>query len=100
MKTRSLLLVAVGVCWFALAATGADWPQWRGPQRNGISKETGLLKEWPKDGPTLLWHVQDVGAGYSTPAVVCDRLYLLSNKGEEHEFVQARAVKDGKQLWS
>jgi outer membrane protein assembly factor BamB len=78
----------------------ADWPQWRGPQRNGISQETGLLKEWPKDGPKQLWQVTDVGDGYSTPAVVGDRLYLLSNKGADDEFVQAREVKDGKQVWS
>src|ERR1700682_2304586 len=99
MKTRWLLLVAAVVGAFALTAAANDWPQWRGPQRNGISKETGLLKEWPKDGPKLLWHVQDVGSGYSTPAVVGDRLYLLSNKGEDEEVVQARAVKDGKQVW-
>ena len=47
----------------------------RGPQRDGISKETGLLKEWPKGGPKLLWQVNDVGYAYSTPAVVGDRLY-------------------------
>ena len=86
MKTRWLLLVAAGIVGtFALTAAANDWPQWRGPQRNGISKETGLLKEWPKDGPKLLWHVQDVGAGYSTPAAVGDRLYVLSNKGEDDE---------------
>ena len=65
-----------------------DWPQWRGPQRNGISQETGLLKEWPKEGPKLLWQVDKLGSGYSTPAVAGDRLYLLGNEGLENEFVQ------------
>ena len=51
-------------------ASAADWPQWRGPRRNGISQEKGLLKEWPKDGPKLLWQIKDIGDGYSTPAVV------------------------------
>jgi outer membrane protein assembly factor BamB len=78
----------------------ADWPQWRGPLRNGISQETGLLKEWPKEGPKLLWQLKDIGEGFSTPAVVGERLYVLSNKGMDNEFVQALDVKDGKQVWS
>src|SRR6185436_4178698 len=78
-------------------AFGDDWPQWRGPNRDGISKETGLLKEWPKDGPKLLWQVTDLDDGYSTPSVVGDRLYVQSSKGIDDEFVQARDVKDGKQ---
>jgi outer membrane protein assembly factor BamB len=82
-----------------LAFTGADWPQWRGPQRNGISQEKGLLQEWPQDGPRLVWQANDIGFGYSTPAVVGDRLYLLSNR-ESDEFVQAHSVKDGSQVWS
>jgi outer membrane protein assembly factor BamB len=81
-------------------AYAADWPQWRGPERNGISQETGLLKEWPKEGPPVLWVQKDIGYGYSTPSVVGDRLYLLSNTGMENEFVQALDVKDGKQIWS
>src|SRR6266496_2016106 len=83
-----------------LAVVAGDWPQWRGPQRNGVSSETGLLKEWPKAGPTLRWKVADVGSGYSTPAVVGDRLYLLANEGLDNEFVRALAVKDGKRVWS
>jgi outer membrane protein assembly factor BamB len=78
----------------------ADWPQWRGPERNGISKETGLLKQWPKDGPKLLWQVNDIGYGYSTPAVVGERLYLVSNQGVDNEFVQALEVKSGKRIWA
>src|SRR5262245_38112078 len=51
-------------------ATAADWPQWRGPNRDGISKDTGLLQEWPKDGPKIRWKLTDIGPGYSTPVVV------------------------------
>jgi outer membrane protein assembly factor BamB len=83
-----------------VTAFAADWPQWRGPVRTGVSPETGLLKEWPKDGPTLLWQIKDIGYGYSTPAVVGDRLYLLSSEGLENEMVQARSVKDGSKIWS
>jgi len=83
----------------ALSALANDWPQWRGPQRNGVSQETGLLKEWPKGGPKLQWKVVDAGSGYSTPSVVGDRIYLLGNEGLENEFVEALAVKGGKRIW-
>jgi len=66
MKIRWPVLLACLGC-FAVAAAGANWHQWRGPQRNGISQETGLLKEWPKEGPKLLWQVKNIGSGYSTP---------------------------------
>ena len=91
------LVIAIAVC--AGPAFAADWPQWLGPQRNGISKESGLLKEWPKEGPKLAWQAKEIGSGYSTPAVVGDRVYLLGNEGMENEFVQALAAQDGKQVW-
>jgi outer membrane protein assembly factor BamB len=91
----TILLLSV-----AAPASGEDWPQWRGPQRDGISKEKGLLKEWPEDGPKLLWQVKDLGQGYSTPAVVGDRLYVISNKGLDEEYVEARNAAHGKQAWS
>lgn len=90
----SLLLVGASL------AMAADWGQWRGPNRDGISAETGLLKEWPKDGPKLLWQQKEIGYGYSTPAVVGDRLYVISNTGMDNEFVQALSTADGKQIWS
>ncbi|HWH69919.1 MAG TPA: PQQ-binding-like beta-propeller repeat protein, partial [Candidatus Sulfotelmatobacter sp.] len=77
-----------------------DYPQWRGPQRNGVSPETGLLKEWPKEGPKLLWKVSDLGLGYSTPAVAGERLYVLKNEGLENESVVALNSKEGKSVWS
>src|SRR5262245_57439203 len=98
MKTRLLLLTAClgGV---TLPALAADWPQWRGPNRDAVSKETGLLKEWPKAGPKLLWTARNTGVGYSTPAVVGDRLYVLGGRdGNEH--LLALDVKDGKEAWS
>src|SRR5256712_12036116 len=83
----------------ALSAFGDDWPQWRGPQRNGVSQETGLLKEWPKDGPKVVWKLDDLGAGYSTPAVAAGRVYLQTNTKDEESAIALEA-KDGKQLWS
>jgi outer membrane protein assembly factor BamB len=77
-----------------------DWPQWRGPHRNGISDEKGLLKEWPKDGPRLVWKITNAGSGYSTPVVVGERLYLLGSEGVDNEFVEALFVANGKRVWS
>jgi outer membrane protein assembly factor BamB len=85
---------------FTFAASAADWPQWRGANRDGISKETGLLKEWPKEGPKLLWHEKEIGSGYSTPAVVAGRVYVMSNEGMDKEYVQAIDAKNGKQFWA
>jgi outer membrane protein assembly factor BamB len=95
-----LLFTVVVAGTLTVAATAADWPQWRGPDRNGISKETGLLAMWPKDGPRLVWQIKDIGYGYTTPAVVGPRLYLVSSKGNDNEFVQAREVKDGAEVWT
>src|SRR5690242_6201799 len=99
MKTgRSMLALACVALWSA-AVVAADWPQWRGPRRDGISAERGLLKQWPAEGPRLVWQAKDIGDGYSTPSVVGDRLYVLSNKGMDDEFVQALDTKDGRPIW-
>ena len=95
-----VLGMGIGLCFLPLETRAADWPQWRGPQRNGISAETGLLSEWPKEGPKLVWQVKDIDSGYSTPSVVGDRLYLLSNQGLDNEFVQMLDAKGGKRIWS
>ncbi len=102
------LTAAVCLCFSAVtfprpsltATANADWPQWRGPSRNGISPERGLLKEWSKEGPKLLWEVGDIGDGYSTPSVVGKRIYLMSNRGLDNEFVQALSTADGQVIWS
>jgi len=93
-------LVIVALLVYPLFTEAADWPQWLGPERNGISQETGLLEKWPADGPALLWRIEDLGSGYSAPVVVGDRLYILANEGLDNEFVQALKVADGKQIWS
>jgi outer membrane protein assembly factor BamB len=94
------LKIIFGLCILTTPIQANDWPQWRGPLRNGVSQETGLLKEWPKEGPALRWKLNDIGSGYSTPSVVGDRLYLQGNDGLENEFVAAIAVNDGKRVWT
>jgi len=81
------------------AVRADDWPQWQGPDRNNVSKETGLLKSWPKDGPKLLWTFEKAGVGYSGPAVVGDHLYTMGGR-EDTSCVFAIDVKSGKELWS
>src|SRR3954462_14091410 len=100
MRERRLVLIVAGFAISGLTAVAADWPQWRGPRRDGISQETGLLQEWPKDGPKLLWELQDAGDGYATPAVAGARIYMLGSRGVEDEFVQSLAVADGKAQWT
>lgn len=91
------------VC-FGLAACflpillAADWPQWRGPERNGVSKETGLLKTWPKGGPKLVWQSKDLGLGFSSFAVVGERLYTMGAFNEE-TYVLALDAATGKEIW-
>lgn len=99
MKARTLTLSAV-VCLCAASVMAADWPQWRGPDRSGVSNERGLLKEWPAGGPKLLWQVNDLGDGYSTPVVVGSRIYMMSNHGMDNEYVQAISAVDGKVIWT
>lgn len=77
----------------------ADWPQFRGPNRDGYSQDKGLLKEWPKAGPKLVWTWKDAGAGYSGPAVVGDTLYMMGAR-EGSEYLYALDIKGPKELWS
>lgn len=83
----------------AAADPGAfDWPQWRGQDRDGLSKETGLLQDWPADGPKQVWKITGLGEGYSTPTVSAGRIYVLGTKGND-EFMICLNEKDGTRVW-
>lgn len=76
-----------------------DWPQWRGPDRTGISTETGLSKEWPKTGLPAVWSVSNLGSGYGTVAILADRIYVQGTQAKSSAvFCLNRA--DGKMLWA
>ena len=77
----------------------AEWPQWRGPNRDGLSKETGLLKQWPEAGPPLAWKATGAGRGYSSLSASKGRLYTMGLRGER-EFVVAFDFKTGKEVWA
>jgi outer membrane protein assembly factor BamB len=95
---RSVLLSV-----FALSLTvtlqAADWPQWRGPNRDGISKDTDLLQEWPEGGPKLRWKRTDIGTGYSTPVVVGGKVFIQTTKGKV-EFALCLDEMTGKDVWT
>ena len=80
-------------------ASGADWPQFRGPARDGISKEIGLLRQWPKGGPKVLWTVP-VAQGYAAAAIVAGRVYHHDYDEKTSEWrVYCRSLRDGKEIW-
>ena len=87
------LFASLFVFGLVLPAAADDFPQWRGPNRNGISAEKGLLQEWPAEGPKLDWQVDGLGDGYSTPSIADGRIFLINNQGLEDEYVQASASK-------
>ncbi|HWH69548.1 MAG TPA: PQQ-binding-like beta-propeller repeat protein [Candidatus Sulfotelmatobacter sp.] len=85
-----------------LLSTGglaADWPQFRGPNRDGISQETGLLKDWPEAGPRLVWKTTGLGNGYSTVSIEGNRIYTTGDSSNS-SFVIALNLADGKQVWT
>ena len=90
----SILFFAVG-----LGLSADDWPQWRGPNRDGISRETGLLQAWPSAGPKRVWLSRDIGIGYSAPVVAKGRLFVLGTKGGKEQLF-AKEAKGGKTLWT
>ena len=102
MKNIRVLLPAIFVLALAqqsLAQSAANWPQWRGPNRDGISKETGLLKQWPAEGPALVWKASGAGGGYSSFSVANGKLYTMGLRGDR-EFVVAFDVATGKEAWA
>jgi outer membrane protein assembly factor BamB len=102
MKIRVLVLATVMLLMLAqqaVAQTGANWPQWRGPNRDGISKETGLLKQWPAEGPALVWKASGAGRGYSSFSISNGKLYTMGLRGDR-EFVVAFDIATGKEAWA
>ena len=91
----SLLLVGAIAVWASTPPN--DWPQWRGPNRDGISKETGILKAWPAEGPKVIWKAPS-GEGYSGIVVANDKLYTLHATRTE-ELLVCLDAKTGKEVW-
>src|SRR5262245_17104050 len=94
-----ILLTVFGLFVVVARLSAADWPQFRGAQRDGVAREAGLLADWPKDGPPLAWTIDTLGVGYSGPAVVGNRIYIAGSRGEQ-ELVFALDAATGKETWS
>lgn len=93
--------LAFAVCVIGISSQGtaeaADWPNWRGPNHNGISDETGWTAAWPKDGPKLLWKAS-LGTGFSSIAVSSGRLYSMGNIND-NDIIYCLDANTGKELW-
>ena len=102
-SNRSCRWLALGIagccCLFTASVWAADWPQWRGTNRDGKSADTDLLKEWPKEGPPLAWKINGLGGGYSGPSIAAGRIFGMSNRGDD-EVIWALSETDGKELWA
>ena len=82
-----------------MLAVAGDWPQWRGPDRTDVSKETGLLKAWPEGGPKQAWLFKDAGLGYAGYSIADGKLFTMGAR-EGKEFLIAVNAKEGKELWA
>lgn len=100
------------LCWSSLIGLAAAqvaatlegaWPQFRGPLRSGVSPDTGLLAQWPEDGPPLVWETRGAGRGYASLTVVGGRVYTLgdgpSTAGDGDEYVSCFDARDGQPIW-
>lgn len=96
---RKMVSAVVVLFAFTTCAALADWPQWRGPRRDGVSDEKGLLKTWPSDGPPLAWKTRGLGQGYSSVAIAQGKIFTMGKRRGE-EFVIALSDTDGTELWA
>jgi outer membrane protein assembly factor BamB len=100
---RAFMLCGLGaalVFGAAHAAEAKDWPCWRGPYRDGICRETGLLRQWPEEGPKLLWKTQELGEGYSGPAIVGNMIYTMGQRNGREWVIALDGAKEGRVVWA
>jgi outer membrane protein assembly factor BamB len=97
LKTKCIFAFIVLICLVTSKLTAQTSSGWRGPSRDGVFRETGLLKSWPEGGPELLWETLDVGKGYSAPVVVGNRIFLTGmNENEDRETFMAYTLNGQK----
>jgi outer membrane protein assembly factor BamB len=97
-RTAILVLALLTGTLSVRAQVSTDWPQWRGVNRDGISAETGLLKEWPRSGPPVVWSAADVGGGYGSVSVRGDRVYVQGLNNRQSVVLSLNRA-DGKVVW-
>lgn len=94
---KYLLILLLAVIFFAFTRKDEPVSEWRGPNRSGVYNETGLLKQWPADGPKLLWAIDSTGHGYGSPVIAGDRLFV-TGETDSTSFLYAYNL-NGKRLW-
>jgi outer membrane protein assembly factor BamB len=97
---KNHLIKSIFVSFFIMISISVTYSQqygWRGPDRSGIYKETGLMKTWPETGPALLWESTGIGKGYSSATVTKDAVYITGCKDTAD--VLTAFTQDGKKLW-
>ncbi|MEO1997950.1 MAG: PQQ-binding-like beta-propeller repeat protein, partial [Planctomycetaceae bacterium] len=94
-----LLFVALGCCSDLELVSAADWPQWRGPARDAVSVETGLMTDWAETGPETVWHASGLGIGYSSVVVARGRVITIGRHGDDL-YCYALSMWNGERLWS
>ena len=99
MKFRITMLTLLALFCSTSFVFADDWPQWRGPFRTDISPAEGLLKEWPDGGPKLVWTYKDAGLGYSSFAIVDNKMYTMGTR-EETEYLLCLDANSGQELWA
>jgi outer membrane protein assembly factor BamB len=97
MRLFHLCILSAALCIPAFASD--SWHQWRGPNRDGISLETGLLQQWPAGGPPLAWKAENLGAGYSGVSVAGGKIFTMGD-GPDESLVIALDEATGERLWS
>lgn len=101
-RTAALGLVVAAVIatdTSSAARAGGEWPQWRGPRRDGVSTETNLLQSWPADGPPRLWTGSGLGAGFSSVSISGGRIFTMGDL-RDGQYVMALDEATGKSLWA
>ncbi len=94
---KNLLIILLAVLIFAFTMKEEPVSEWRGPNRSGVYAETGLLTQWPAEGPKLLWAIDSTGRGYGSPVIAGDQLFI-TGETDSTSFLYAYNL-NGKQLW-
>ena len=98
MKNKLIILFTCLFTAFSIHLNAQDWPQFLGPNGNSTTKQAGLLRTWPAEGPEVLWTV-DLGIGFGGPVIKDGKAYLLDRDDQYGDYMRCFDMKSGKELW-
>ena len=99
VSTRFSLLPAALIVFGVCTAVADDWPQFQGPDRNGMSSETGLARTWPASGPKKVWSIP-LGEGFAGPAIRDGEVFILDRTQFEQDVLRVLSLDTGEELWT